>query len=323
MKLHLLAGVSFALGCSLVSASAQVRPPLDGKAKGFAPRPQIIRDFLGVAITTNSVKNPTTGADLRVLALRAKSRDGVKLPALILIPGGNGNSGLFLSGQGTAQQLAELGFVAIAFDPDGRGASGGHEDYCGFKHQDGLAAIVRWAAKQPGVDPERIGLCSNSYGVTMGTGVLARFPDLPLRFLIDWEGPMDRNDTGGCDPNKPGMGGHLKGVAKCDDENFWREREAVKFVGRLRVPYQRIQSERDHVQRDNHHAVGMINAALAGGVPEVWLNEEFIKRPINLQTPPRWLSDAQADRDQAGHYARYAAELFKFSPKPAAQEVTQ
>ena len=69
--------------------------------------------------------------------------------------------------------------------------------------------------------------------------------------------------------------------------------------------------------------IGMINAALAGGVPEVWLNEEFIKQPLNLQTPPRWLPDAEADRDHAGNYARYAAELFKFSPKPAAQGVTQ
>lgn len=300
------------------AAFAQPRPktpsgPRDGKRP--PGKSEFVREFPGVLITTNRVTNPATGVALRVLVARAKDKADAKLPALVLIPGGNGNSSLFLSGQGMAQQLAQLGFVAIAFDPDGRGQSGGAEDYCGFKHQDGLAAIVRWAAKQAGIDPERIGLCSNSYGVTMGTGVLARHADLPARFLIDWEGPMDRKDTGGCDPNKPGMGGHLKAVAKCDDENFWREREAVNFVGKLRVPYQRIQSEKDHVQRDNHHAVAMVNAALAGGVPEVWLNNDFVKQRLDLKNPPKWLPDAEVDRNNAAFYAKYAKEMFAFSPK--------
>ncbi|MBI5773759.1 MAG: alpha/beta fold hydrolase [Verrucomicrobia bacterium] len=304
---------------SALPAQAQLRPgALPGKGKG-AGRPQIVREFPNVTLTTNWVKNPTTGAEIFTLVLTPKNKSGEKLPALVLCPGGNGHSILFLSGQGMAQQLAEMGFAAVVFDPEGRGQSQGVEDYCGFKHQDGLAAMVRWVARQPGIDSERIGLCSNSYGVTMATGALARHPDLPARFLIDWEGPMDRNDTGGCDPAKPGMGGHLKSVAKCDDENFWREREAVKFVGRLRVPYQRIQSEKDHVQRDNHHAVAMVNAALAGGVPEVWLNEEFVKQPLDLKNPPKWLPDADADRRNADYYARYAKEMFKYSPKPKAK----
>lgn len=296
-------------------ALAQLRPgalPAKGKAPG---RPQIVREFPNVTISTNWVKNPTTGAQIFTLVLKPNDKRGEKLPALIMCPGGNGHSVLFLSGQGMAQQLAEMGFAVVVFDPEGRGQSRGVEDYCGFKHQDGLAATVRWLAQQPGIDPERIGLCSNSYGVTLAAGALARYPDLPARFLIDWEGPMDRNDTGGCDPNKPGMGGHLKGVAKCDDENFWREREAVNFVGKLRVPYQRIQSEKDHVQRDNHHAIAMVNAALAGGVPEVWLNEDYVKQPLNLKHPPQWLPDAEADRHNADYYARYAREMFEYSPK--------
>ncbi|MBI3881326.1 MAG: hypothetical protein HY301_14840 [Verrucomicrobia bacterium] len=309
----------FLLIATLVCAgavSAQMRPSQPQiKAKAQRPGIQFTREFPNVVITTNWVKNPTTGAQLRVLLLKAKDKLATKLPALVLIPGGNGDSSLFLSRQGMAQEIAELGCVAIAFDPDGRGQSEGREDYCGFKHQDGLAAIVRWAAQQPGVDAERIGLCSNSYGVTMGTGVLARFADLPARFLIDWEGPMDRNDTGGCDPNKPGMGGHLKSVAKCDDENFWREREAVNFVGKLRVPYQRLQSAKDHVQRDNHHAIAMVNAALAGGVPEVWLNDDFIKQPLDLKRPPKWLPDAEADRSNPQLYVKYAKEMFAYSPK--------
>ena len=229
------------------------------------------------------VTNSTTKAKLAVHLLPAPGRDVHKSPTLILIPGGNGDSRLFLGGQSLARTIAKAGFTVIVFDPDGRGNSEGKEDYCGFKHQDGLASIIRWAAQQREVDPEQIGLGSNSYGVTMATGVLARYPGLPVRFLIDWEGPMDRKDTGGCDPNKKGMGGHLKTVAKCDDENFWREREAINFVGKLRVPYQRVQSERDHVQSDNHHAIAMVNAALAGGVPEVPANHDRARRPS-----PRW-----------------------------------
>ena len=91
----------------------------------------------------------------------------------------------------------------MIFDPDGRGLSVGVEDYDGFIHQDGLAEIIRFSASLPEVDPERIGVISFSYGVTMAAGALARYPDLPVRFLIDMEGPADRNDTGGCSPYSP------------------------------------------------------------------------------------------------------------------------
>ena len=43
----------------------------------------------------------------------------------------------------------------------------------------------------------------------MASGVLSRYPDLPIKFLSDYEGPANRDDTAGCD----GSGlGHLDEV---------------------------------------------------------------------------------------------------------------
>lgn len=61
-----------------------------------------------------------------------------------------------------AQRLAGYGFVVVAFDPDGRGQSGGSENHDGFIQQDGLAAVVRAAATLPGVDAAAIGVVSYS-----------------------------------------------------------------------------------------------------------------------------------------------------------------
>jgi pimeloyl-ACP methyl ester carboxylesterase len=202
------------------------------------------------------VTNPTSGARLYVQVIHPQDWGGVALPTLVLIPGGTGDSSDFLS---RIQPMADEGFTIVVFDPGGRGRSEGVEDQNGFVHQDGLAEIVRYVAALPEVDETQIGLVSYSYGVTMAAGGMARHPDLPVRFFIDWEGPANRNDTGGCDEDHTG---HLIGHP-CDDEDFWCEREALTFALDLRVPYQRLQSEKDHAQPDNVHALLMIANATA------------------------------------------------------------
>jgi hypothetical protein len=120
---------------------------------------------------------------------------------------------------------------------------------------------------------------------------LARYPELPVKFLVDWEGPANRDDTGGCD----GAGlGHLKQVASCTDEAFWAQREASTFIGQIRVPYQRIQSEKDHVQPDNAHAILMMNNAVAGGVPWVRLNDLTPNQTYETANPPAMLPESQS-----------------------------
>jgi len=220
------------------------------------------------------VVNPSSGAELFVQIYRPRgSTPNDTFPVLILIPGGSSAGSTSFSAP-DVQSYADLGFLTVIFDPDGRGRSEGVEDDNGTVHQDGLAEIVRMASQHPQNDGSVV-LTSFSYGVTMASGVMARYPELPVVFYVDWEGPANRDDTGGCD----GAGlGHLQ-EHDCDDEAFWSEREAATFISQIDVPYQRVQSERDHVQPDNAHALLMINHATStefgGGGISPWTRLNF------------------------------------------------
>ncbi|HFD39454.1 MAG TPA: hypothetical protein ENJ31_06350, partial [Anaerolineae bacterium] len=273
----------------------------------------------GPAPDTYWLTNPSSGARLYVQVIHPQDWDGSPLPTLILVPGGSGDSNKFTKPPSKAQRMADAGLTIIVFDPDGRGRSEGVEDDDGYIHQDGLAALIRFAATLPEVDADRIGLVSYSYGVTMAAGALARHPDLPVRFLIDWEGPADRNDTGGCDAAHTG---HLKNHP-CDDEAFWREREAATFARQLPVPYQRLQSEKDHVQPDVNHALLMIANATAteyggqGISPWTRLNDLTPNTVYDAANPPPMLSE-QESKGLEPLIVRYALELFDlFASAPA------
>ncbi len=264
-----------------------------------------------------SVTNPTSGATLAVYVERPTTAGLGRLPALVLVPGGRGAASSFLRpapGGSEAAQLAAQGFVVAAFDPDGRGASGGGEDDNGSIHQDGLAAVVRYVAALPDVDPARVGLVSYSYGVTMAMGALARYPDLPVLFYIDWEGPANRHDTGGCDADRLG---HLQDRA-CDDEAFWSEREASTFALLINVPYLRLQSRDDHVQPDNDHALLLIANATAveyggnGHSPWTRLNDLEPNRVFSEANPPVWPAK---DLDLQPRIGEFAFDLLRrFAP---------
>ena len=252
------------------------------------------------------VTNPASGAKLFVTVVEpASAQQDSTFPALVLVPGSSGDSSNFVGGSKDAQVVADEGFAIVLFDPDGRGRSEGTEDYNGFIGQDGLAAVISFAAQLPIVDEEQIGVVSFSYGITMAAGTLARYPDLPVQFLIDWEGPADRDDTGGCDDSHTG---HLSDVASCDDEEFWAEREAVTFIKDIRVPYQRIQTEKDHAQPDLHHAVIMINAGVEDEAPWVRLNDEEPDQSYEESDLPQMLSENFSKNLMEG-VTKYAKEL--------------
>ena len=278
------------------------RPPLP-QGSG---QPPVTRPSLGGTATDGviySVTNPTSNVKLFV-RVYSPVRSSLS-PVLVLVPGGKGDSTNF---QNDPNDLVSAGFVVVTFDPDGRGHSAGTEDNNGSIHQDGLAAVIRFAATLVNVDKNKIGVATYSYGITMGSGALARYPDLPVKFLIDWEGPANRNDTGGCTTPKSG---HLQGVYACTDEAAWSQREASAFIGKLKIPYQRLQSEKDHAQPDAHHAVTMINAALAaGGVPLIKLNDAKITQKIDLKSLPPLIPESQ-DRLRGQLVAKYASELLK------------
>lgn len=213
------------------------------------------------------VTNPTSGSKWYARVLEPTSTKPTT--ALVLVPGGRSSSDDFMTQKKSAQSIADEGFVVVVFDPEGRGQSEGDEDDNGTIDQDGLKAVVDFTARLDGVST--VGVASFSYGVTMASGMLARYPESPAAFLIDWEGPADRADTGGCDASSTG---HLRGTATCDDEAFWAQREAATFIASIRVPYQRMQSETDHAQPDYGHTVAMINNAVDGTAPWVRLNND-------------------------------------------------
>ncbi|MFQ5617176.1 MAG: alpha/beta hydrolase family protein [Anaerolineales bacterium] len=267
----------------------------------FAPaqQPQLAPETYWVA-------NPTGGARLYVEVLRPQDWDGkTALPALILIPGGAGSSEGFKRPNRHAQELADAGYHVVLFDPDGRGQSEGQENQNGHTQQDGLAAVVWFVFDLRGVQRPHIALVSFSYGITMASGALARHPDLPIRFLIDWEGPADRTDTGGCDAEDTG---HLRGVVSCDDEKFWAEREALTFIGAINRPYLRLQSEQDHVQPGNEHALKLVNAAIEGGVPWVRLNDLPPGQTYDPANPPPMIPEGR-DRDLMLLLVRFTGEM--------------
>lgn len=252
------------------------------------------------ASTEWTVTNPSSGSELYVRKYTPDSYVDDALNTLILVPGGNGDSSSFAKGKNSAQNLADEGFIVITFDPEGRGLSEGTEDYNGTIGQDGLKAVIE------SVDSEHVGLVTFSYGITLGSGVLARYPELPVEFLIDWEGPVDRNDTGGCDADNLG---HLSEVTTCDDESFWAEREALTFISQVKVPYLRMQSQKDHVQPDLNHALAILNAALGGESPWVRMNDGEVNAVYSSTEELPLLTEAQ-DKNLMMLVATYAQELF-------------
>lgn len=160
--------------------------------------------------------------------------------------------------------LARIGLFVVAFNPESRGDdSPGNlrsdgpelEDYNGFAHQDDCAAVLEDLPSRAGVASDSIGVWSKSNGITISSGCLARYPDLPARYLIDWEGPHCPRDmlAQGVIPSplreeweaviasKVGNGLDYE-----DEADFWEERCAINFAAEIPVPYQRIQTVQDH-----------------------------------------------------------------------------
>ncbi|HBR80577.1 MAG: hypothetical protein UX09_C0034G0004 [Candidatus Uhrbacteria bacterium GW2011_GWE2_45_35] len=254
------------------------------------------------------VVNPNSNTELLVKLFYPQNfEENDSIDLLVLVPGGNSNSTSFTSGSKNAASLTEAGLAILIFDPDGRGESEGEENQNGYVQQDGLAAIIEFAAKDlPDAKINKIGVVSFSFGVSMASGALSRYPNLPVSFYIDWEGPVDRNDFAGCDNDRVG---HLRNKVDCGDEAFFAEREAVNFIPKLEIPYWRLQSETDHAQPDVLSAVRAINAALGGSVPLVGLNENEIKASLSETAPPSMIPDV-LDKRLMTEVEKIAEKLF-------------
>ncbi|MDA1008905.1 MAG: hypothetical protein O2800_07920 [Planctomycetota bacterium] len=206
------------------------------------------------APTVNWVPNPTSGVQLFTLTFRpANAQAGVRYPAIVFVPGGLGTTVNFSDANMQAQ--ADLGFITVKFDPDGRGQStnGGtytFEDFGGFIQQDGLHSVLKYVAGRVDVDGNNIHLQSRSFGVTMSAGAIARYPHTPqVKSLVEWEGPADRSDTAS-------FTGH--DVA---DNAWWFEHEPINWLQQFRGDFIAVQSVVDHAQPDHLHTIKLNNRA--------------------------------------------------------------
>ncbi len=252
-------------------------------------------------VDTLWIPNPSNNCTLYVhIHKPADAGPTKRYPAVTLIPGGSGNGqGFDLSGLAT--NVAEEGFILMHFDPDGRGQSTNHgaytyEDYCGHLQQDGLRTILSYLAGRNYVDTLNLGLWTQSYGITMGTGMASRYGTPRLKFLVDWEGPADRTETAQVN------GGHVPHDTA--DHPFWAEREAGPFARFLYCYYIRGQSDSDHNPRirDNHHALALIDSATnriyggSGISPWTRCNDRSMN-PVNtvwqLPNHPLWTPETQ------------------------------
>jgi hypothetical protein len=212
------------------------------------------------------------------------------LDAVVLVPGTDDPGTVFegWSQPVNALELASRGLLVCHYDPAGRGRSWGDEDYGGPEHQDDLDVVIRHVAALPRV--RSVGVLSISLGLATAAGCLAELRP-PAAWLLDWEGPCDREIicAGGA-IMAPALGHTL------EDEVYWRPREATRHVGDLPCAYVRIQSERDHAQPGElRHALRMIEAAAAGGVPFRLNDHDEGENPAH----PRWIPGGRLAANKA------------------------
>jgi len=187
--------------------------------------------------------------------------DPGKYPTVILIPGGEGSGSDFgKEGRLSADDIAALGFVAMHYDPQGRGNSGGTEYFWGPGHQDELHRLLKYVMNLPEVNENQLGIISLSIGIVIAGGALARYPDDPkVDFLFDWEGPSNKKNI-----TLNGTHPELMRFPLSDDE-FWGTRQATEYIDKIRCGYFRFQGEKDHFQgKFKGHAFELLNRATKG-----------------------------------------------------------
>ncbi len=238
-----------------------------------------------ISVEEFHVENPAT-RDLQRVKLYY--RDDVSNPtAIIFVPGRNGDMLIFERLNQTLY-AASKGFLAITFDPLGRGLSEGSPDDYGREDQAILKVLYDIALER---GSRRIGFVSMSFGIAMVSGFLAEY-DLPVEFWVDWEGPCDRIFAQcycGEFPSREAFrrasdeeldearariiekieSGFKGPRGSCYDNEYWAEREALQLVKkadpRSLKYYVRLQSDVDHVQPNYDHTIMMVNTMVSLG----------------------------------------------------------
>ena len=224
---------------------------------------------LGASVQRERVELSTESGN-KVVGYLYQAEGSTPRPGVLLVPGTNDSAAVFegWSQPINAYEIAARGWVVMSFDPPGRGESWGEEEYGGLEQQQALLAALRILCAHRAVDPTNVGILSISLGIGMACGAVAGASDRPLSWLVDWEGPSDREViTSGQTIMTPALGHSMS------DDVYWHPREAVRHVGQLGCGYWRIQAQPDHAQaEDVRHASRMVAAAAGGSLPWFKLN---------------------------------------------------
>lgn len=230
-----------------------------------------------------------------------------KFPAVIYVNGGRGEG---VVGDAQSQErflnVAELGVIEVYFNPEGVGPppyrSEGTPDFGGYRQQDDLMVIILYVKSLPNVDPDNIGIISFSFGIATAAGCLGRHPELGVKYLIDVEGPshsiIAAMDYGTKEQQESFYKsfGHWSLAKDPSPENqaWWAEREAYRYIGNFTGAYLRIQGEIDHIQPKGiyEHALIMNNEAVKGKPWWVRIGLAEQGNPVNqiypLDDPSKW-----------------------------------
>lgn len=283
----------------------------------------------------------------RVTQPRADLYPGEVFSACVFVPGGLGPGATDRDG------IAELGFVEIHFNAEGRVSadptdvpSEGVEDYNGFAHQDDLKAVIDYTHTLPNVMDDNVGVCTGSYGITMGAGTLGRYSDIPVKYLVDLEGPsesfvtmknpwlLDEDPSNDKTAQTYALFGHYSIEMDPSPANvaWWSERQAKLSIGRMRCRYLRAQSEWDHAQPpnaqwpefdyypvwwQNKHCIDLVNLATLGDSVWTRVNGGAYTNPPNTvfshDNPPVYPPGAMG---QPGPKAPMIVEMAGMPPVP-------
>jgi hypothetical protein len=264
-------------------------------------------------------------------------------PAVVFVPGGINPGRMEIHGR-DAKLLAEAGMVVVGFNAEGRVdekspediRSEGEEDYNGFRHQEGLCKVVEYVVGLDYVLADNVGLKTQSYGITMGAGCAGRHPEIPIKYIVDGEGPPYSFVT--CHGPRY-LAGDMKKYNTVKDIfgreatwqdsspqnlDWWAGREAINFIGAFQGYYLRLQATWDHAQPPeseadiptyhhpegwpgggpawwhNKHSADIVNAAVAGGVPWVRVNlpeqGNAVNATYDANNPPVFLPGKLADK---------------------------
>jgi hypothetical protein len=262
------------------------------------------------------------------IAIRIKKPEGDgPFPVLIGIAGGDG---MYAFQSELPTSLLEKGIMTVDFAPQGRGESEGDDNHHGFVHQDDLKAIVDFVSGLDLVQKDNIGILSYSYGVVLATGALARYPEMPVAFLIDWEGPscpgkdLQRgleNDeawaydtirflNNGREPAPEELPHLLIHGGSIFDEAYWAERDASCFSADLPCPYLRVQFDQDHAQGSSKtHMIAIINAATMNSGQWTRCNDNPPNIIYSWEELSQYHFHQYSGNDRAGFFSSYSRSV--------------